>query len=526
MAHDYIIIGAGSAGCALAAGIVARSAASVLVLEAGPMDRDPRVHIPAAASELWFGKLDWAYDTVAQAGFGGRVDTWPRGRVVGGSSSINAMMYVRGMDADYDDWAAAGAKGWDAAAMNRLFVELEDDVRGAAPHRGVGGPVRVEHQRDPSPLSRAFVEACAELGVPSVDDYHAQPDGAGLTMVSQRQGRRWSAADAFLYPAMVDHADRLTLRTGVEVQRIAIEGGRAVGVDVLVGGTPKFARATQEVIVCAGAVASPALLLRSGIGPADELRELGLEVVVASDGVGRNLQDHVLTGMAGGVDGDSLYGADRDPRAVVRYLAGRRGPLTSNLGEALAFVRTRDGEVAPDIELIGFPVGLRDHGRVRYPEHGVTVGAVLLRPASRGTIRLASADPAAAPLVDPAAFSDPGGDDLRRIGDGLRWCQRLLTETSALGGRVSHLIDPPAPLTTDAEVAAHVRRTAQTLYHPVGTCRMGTDDAAVVDPTLRVHGVDALRVADASVMPNLMRGHTNAASTAIGARAAELLAVG
>jgi choline dehydrogenase len=526
MAHDYIIIGAGTAGCALAAGIVSRSAASVLLLEAGPMDRDPRVHIPAAASELWFGKLDWAYETVQQAGFAGRVDTWPRGRVVGGSSSINAMMYVRGMDADYDDWAAAGATGWDAAVMNRLFVELEDDVRGATPTRGVGGPVRVEHQRDPSPLSRAFVEACAEFGVPTVDDYHAQPDGAGLTMVSQRGGRRWSAADAFLHPVLKAHPDRLTLRTGVEVQRIAVEGGRAVGVDVVVDGRPRFARATTEVIVCAGAVASPALLLHSGVGPADELRALGIDVVAGLDGVGRNLQDHVLTGMAGGVDGDSLFGADKDPKAVLRYLAGRRGPLTSNLGEALAFVRTRDGEVAPDIELIGFPVGLRDHGRVRYPEHGVTVGAVLLRPASRGTIRLASADPAMAPLVDPAVFSDADGDDLRRIGDGLRWCQRLLTETSALGGRVSHLIDPTEPLTTDAEVVAHVRRTSQTLYHPVGTCRMGSDADAVVDPELRVRGVEGLRVADASVMPNLMRGHTNAAATAVGARAAELIAAG
>ncbi len=524
MGHDYIIVGAGSAGCALAAGLIARTDATVLLLEAGPMDRDPRVRVPAAASDLWFGRLDWAYETTAQQGFGGRVDTWPRGKVVGGSSSINAMMYVRGMDVDYDGWAAGGATGWDAATMNELFHHLEDDERGPAPHRGIGGPLRVEHQRDPSPLSQAFLDACEELGLPRVEDYHADTDGCGLTMVTQRGGRRWSAADAFLRPAMAAAGGRLTVRTDVDVQRVIVEGGRAIGVDVLVDGAPRFARAGQEVLLSAGTVGSPHLLLRSGIGPAGHLASVGVPVVADLPAVGDNLQDHVLTGIAAGTDGDSLYGADRDPAAVLRYLTKKRGPLTSNLGEAIGFVRTRADEPAPDIELICLPVGLQDHGRVRYPEHGITVGAILLRPDSRGSIRLASGDPSVPPVIDPGTFTDDASDDLRRLSDGLRWCQRLLVDTSTLGSRVTHLIDPASPLTTGEQVTEHVRRTAQTLYHPVGTCRMGSDPDAVVDPELRVTGIDGLRVADASVMPTLIRGHTNAPAIAIGERAARLVA--
>lgn len=524
MSHDVVIVGAGAAGCVLAAGLIARTDASVLLLEAGPMDRDPRVRIPAAAADLWFGRLDYADPTVPQPGLGGRRDTWPRGRVVGGSSSINAMMYVRGTDADYDEWAAQGATGWDAAEMTRLFRHLEDDARGPAPHRGVGGPLRIEVQRDPSPLSEAFLAACEQLGVPRVDDYHAQPDGCGLTMVTQRGGRRWSPVDAFLRPALAAAGDRLTIRTGVQVQRIRVVDGRAVGLDVLLDGRLRAVRAEREVILAAGTVASPQLLLHSGIGPADHLRDVGIEVVADLPGVGANLQDHVLTGIALRTDGDSLYGADRDPRALVRYATRKRGPLTSNLAEAIAFVRTRDDDEAPDIELIALPVALRDHGRIRYPEHGMTLGAILLRPRSRGTIRLATADPTGPPRIDPATFTDGEGEDLARLSDGLRWCQRLVTETPVLGARVRGWIDPLAPLTTGREVAAHVRRIGQTLYHPVGTCRMGDDDAAVVDPALRVRGIDALRVADASVMPTLIRGHTQAPTIAIGERAARLVA--
>lgn len=523
MAVDYIVVGAGSAGCAVAAGLAAEPGTSVLLLEAGPRDRDPRVRIPAAASELWFGKLDWSYPTEPQSGLEGRRDVWPRGRVLGGSSSINAMMHVRGMDADYDEWAAGGATGWDAATMTRLFRQLEDDERGPADHRGVGGPLRVEHLRDPRPLTRSFLAACGELGIPEVEDYHAQPDGCGMTMVNQRRGRRWSAADAFLDGQVVGPGSTLHVRTGVEVQRVAVEDGRAIGVDALVDGRPRFARAEREVVIAAGTVATPPLLQRSGIGPPDELRSLGIEVVADAPQVGENLQDHVVAGMVAGTADGSLYGADRDPRQLVEWVRHRRGPLTSNIAEAIAFVRTREGEVAPDIELLAIPAAMRDHGRVRFPRHGIAIAAILLRPRSRGRIRLASTDPSAPPIIDPRTFTDPEGDDLDRITDGLHTVQRLFTETSALGDRVEQLIDPSAPLVDRAARTAHVRRTAQTLYHPVGTARMGSDADAVVDPQLRVVGVQGLRVADASVMPTLIRGHTNAPSVAIGVRAAELI---
>ncbi len=523
MTPDHIVVGAGSAGCAIATGLIEQHDATVLLLEAGPRDRDPRLRIPAAAADLWFGRHDWAYDTEPQPGFGGRQDTWPRGKVLGGSSSINAMMYVRGMDVDYDEWVEQGATGWDAATMTAAFRRIEDDERGPADHRGVGGPLRVEHQRDPSPLSEAFLDACEELGLPRVEDYHADPDGCGLTMVTQRDGRRWSAADAYLRPLLKAKDPRLLLRTDVEVVRVVVEDGRAIGVEALVDGRLRFAQAAESVIVAAGTVASPQLLMRSGIGPAAHLREHGIEVVVDLPGVGENLQDHVLSGIAAGTDGDSLYGADKDLGDLVRYLREHRGRLTSNLGEAIAFIRTHDDEPHPDIELIAFPSAMTDHARTRFPEHGVTLGAILLRPESRGRIRLASPDPQVPPVIEPRTFEDPGGHDLRRVVDGLRWCQRLATEPDALGDRITHLIDPPDVLTDEGELIAHVRRTAQTLYHPVGTCRIGTDDLAVVDPQLRVHGVGSLRVADASVMPTLIRGHTNAPAIAIGDRLAREL---
>ena len=530
MAFDVVVIGSGSAGAAVAAGLAERSQVSVLLLEAGPADRDPRIRIPAASSELWFGKLDWAYETEPQLGLDGRRDTWPRGRVLGGSSSINATMYVRGMPEDFDGWAAAGATGWDAAAMLEAFRRIEDDERGPAPHRGGGGPLRIERQRDPRPVTHAFLDACEELGLPRVDDYHLDPDGCALTMVTQRNGRRWSAADAYLRQAgsgrhpRTGRRSNLTVVSGADVQRVVVEDGRAVGVEVLVGGRKRFARATHEVIVSAGAIGSPHLLLRSGIGPADDLRDLGVEVVADLPGVGSGLQDHLVAGVMAGTAGGSLYGADRDPRAMARWLRRGRGPLTSSIGEAIGFLRTTEGDPAPDIELIAIPAVMRDHARIRLPRHGITIGSILLRPRSRGKVRLASADPSAPPIVDPGSLGDPEGDDLRRLTEGVRFAQRLLTETGSLGGIVEELIDPEQRLTSDADVAAYIRRTAQTLYHPAGTCRMGSDDWSVVDPDLRVRGVDGLRVVDASVMPTLVRGHTHAPTVAIGDRAARLIA--
>ncbi len=521
--YDHVIVGAGSAGCAVAAGL-ARAGARVMLVEAGPEARDPRLGIPAMAADLWFGRHDWAVETEPQPGLDGRRDTWPRGRVVGGSSAINAMMWVRGVDADYDGWAEAGADGWDAATMRRLLLGLEDDARGPGPDRGTGGPVRVEPQRDPRPATLAFLAACDELGIPVVDDYHAR-EGAGLTKVTQRRGRRWSAADAFLAPARAEVGDRLTVRTGATVSRVVIEHGRAVGVELLTGRFREVLRAEGEVVLCAGAVASPALLWRSGVGPADELRALGLAVVADAPAVGADLQDHVASGMVVGTTGGSLHGADRDPRVLATWLLRRRGPATSNLGEALAFLRTSEDEPAPDVELLAIPAPMLDHGRTRFPRHGLTLAAIVLVPESRGRVTLAAADPRRPPRVEPGTFGDAGGVDLRRMVTGLRTVEALLG-TRALRRIVDARLVPSTAPADDAALRAHARATGQTLYHPVGTCRMGRDDRAVVDPELRVRGVAGLRVADASVMPRIVRGHTNAAAMAIGVRAAELVTAG
>jgi len=526
---DYLVIGAGSAGCAVAAGLVEREDVHVLLLEAGGSGRDPRIAVPGMTADLWFGRHDWAFETEPQAGLDGRVDTWPRGRVLGGSSAINAMMYVRGLDVDFDGWALQGATGWDAAAMNAVFTRMEDDERGASAHRGVGGPVRVERQRDPRPLTFAFLDACRELGLPVVDDYHAQPEGAALTMVTQRRGRRWSAADAFLRPHLATRGQRpvgpgrLTVRTGVTVQRLLFEAGRAVGAEVMIGGERRIVRPARETILSAGTIGSAQLLLRSGIGPADELRALGIDVVHDAPEVGANLQDHVASGMVIGTRGGSLYGADRDPRTLARWLTARMGPGTSNIAEAVAFLRTDEAEPAPDVELMAIPVPLLDHGRTRFPRHGMTVAAVVLTPASRGRVSLRAGDPSAPPVIAPGTFSDPEGRDLARMVSGLRTVQALVSTTRALGGLVEERISPTETLEGNAAFRAHARATAQTLYHPVGTCRMGSDEAAVVDPSLRVRGVTGLRVVDASVMPTAPRGHTNAATLAIGVRAAELI---
>jgi choline dehydrogenase len=448
---------------------------------------------------------------------------------MGGSSAINAMMWVRGLDVDFDGWEAAGARGWGADRMNQLFQIIEDDERGLAPTRGVGGAMRVERQRDPRPLTLAFLDACAELGMRIVDDYHARPDGAALTMVTQRRGRRVTAADAFLTPHRPSRGrpalgpGRLTVRTSSTVDRVLIEDGRAVGVEVRVGGRIRIVRARREVILSAGAVMTPVILMRSGIGPVAELERHGIPVVLDHPSVGTDLQDHVASGMVVGTDGGSLYGADRDPRVLARWIARRSGAATSNLGEAIAFVRTDDSEPAPDIELLAIPAPLLDHGRTRFPQHGMTIAAIVLTPESRGRISLRSADPLAPPMVSPGTFSDPGGRDLERMMSGLRTVQALLTETRALGGRITDRLSPRSSLHDAGALRAHARETAQTLYHPVGTCRMGEDEGAVVDPALRVRGVPGLRVADASVMPRIVRGHTNAPSIAIGVAAAELV---
>jgi choline dehydrogenase-like flavoprotein len=497
---DTVVVGAGSAGCVVAARLSEDSDAEVLLLEAGGSDKRTEIRVPAAFSKLFRSEVDWDYATEPQAGLGGRRIYWPRGKVLGGSSSLNAMMAIPGHAADYDGWAALGATGWSWADVAPLLDRVESVLA-------------VEELRDPNPLTLAFVEAAGQAGIPASPRLAPTAlDGVRQTPVTHRRGRRWSAADAYLRPALGRR--NLAVETGAHVTRILFEGRRAVGVEYVRGGSTEVARA-GEVVLAAGAVNSPQLLLLSGVGPAEELDRHGIARVHELPGVGRHLEDHLVTGaLVESLKPVSLFAAER-PLQLVRYLATRRGMLTSNVAEAVAFVRTRQELTAPDVEIIFAPVLFEGEGLVPPRGHGFTIGAILLQPRSSGAVTLRSPDPFAAPAIDPRYLSEP--DDLRTLLDGLELV-RTIVSMPAFAGVAGTEIEPG-----DLPLEEFVRSRSHTLYHPVGTCRMGTDALAVVDPQLRVHGLDGLRVADASVMPRVPRGHTHLPTLMIAERAAELI---
>jgi choline dehydrogenase len=517
---DYVIVGAGSAGCVLAARLSADPSVRVALVEAGPRDRHPNIKLPPAFPKLFHTRFDWDLFTVAQPELKARELYWPRGKVLGGSSSLNAQMWVRGAAVDYDEWDGA-VPGWSYADVLPYFKRAENRIgSNAGDVYGTGGPLYIEELRDPNPTRAAFFAACAELGMAPLSELNA-PDIAGFapTPVTQHRGRRWSTADGYLRPAA--RRPNLTLFRQTLLRRIVVRNGRAVGAELRTrSGGGQTLLCDRDVILCAGAVHSPHLLQLSGIGDPAVLEAAGVTTVVPLPGVGRGLQDHLSVPVIMFTRGaGTLVEADK-PSEVAKYLLRRRGMLTSNVGEGVAFGRSSDAQPHPDLEYIFAPGPFINHGQDEPPGHGITIGVVLLRPESSGTITTRSGDPTVPPVIDAGYLT--GASDLPRLIAGVEHAQQLF-DTAALRPVVS---TPMMPGPDERDLAEYIRLNAQTLYHPTGTCRMGTDDAAVVDERLAVRGVTGLRVVDASVMPQIIRGHTHAPTVMIAERAAELIRAG
>jgi choline dehydrogenase len=525
--YDYIIVGAGSAGCVLASRLSEDPEARVLLLEAGPPDTADEIHIPAAAYLLFKSAYDWAYQTTPQDRAGGRSVYWPRGKVLGGSSSINAMIYIRGSRYDYDTWRDDyGCEGWGYTDLLPYFLRAESNSRGASAYHGASGPLSVQDLRYKSDLTGAFVSAAKHCGQPANDDFNGpQQDGVGYYQVTQRGGRRWSAADAYLHPA-ADRAN-LTVHTDALVTSVIIEAGRAVGVRYLRRGVEEVARAESEVILSSGAIGSPQLLMLSGVGPAAHLREHDIDVLADSPGVGGNQSDHpVVTAMWSVPRSRSLW-EKGGPGNLARWQMTHSGPMTTNLAESGGFVRTDPALPAPDIQWHVLPVPFVNGGLTDPASRALSVLVTLVSVGSRGRIRLRSSDPRHKPAIDPSYLSD--SSDIEPLVRGVAMA-REFAATRPLARIAKSELAPGGDVRTDADLREWVRRDLNTLYHPVGTCAMGGDGrvaasklTSVVDTELRVRGVEGLRVVDASVMPTVPRGNTNAPTIAIAERAADLI---
>jgi choline dehydrogenase-like flavoprotein len=523
---DYLVVGGGSAGCVLAARLSEDPSVQVALLEAGPPDTSVLIHCPAGLALLAKnGQANWGFQTVPQAGLNGRRGYQPRGKVLGGSSSVNAMIYARGHRADYDAWAAAGNTGWSWDEVLPYFKRAEHNERGADAFHGSGGPLNVMDLRSPHRFGPVFVEAAKQAGFRENHDFNgAEQEGVGMYQVTHRNGERFSAAKAYLAPNR--QRPNLHVITGAHATRVLFNGRRASGVAFLQDKVERQIRVRREVLLSAGALLSPQLLMLSGVGPAEELRRHGIPVVQDLPGVGRNLHDHVdvvqvvdaphLTDLFG----LSFRGIVNAVNGIVEWRRQRSGMLTTNFAEAGGFIRSSAQEAIPDLQL-HFVIGkLVDHGRKTVFGHGYSCHVCLLRPKSRGSLTLASADPLAAPRIDPNFLADD--DDTRRLVKGFRLMREILSQPALAGYRGRELADSAAAC-SDAQIEAFVRSHADTIYHPVGTCRMGSDALAVVDPQLRVRGLEGLRVVDASIMPSIVGGNTNAPVIMIGEKAAEMI---
>jgi choline dehydrogenase len=521
--YDYIIVGAGSAGCVLANRLSEDPGTSVLLLEAGPTDWHPFVHMPAGLAKLVGDKgVNWDYSTEPEAQLEGRRLWWPRGKVLGGSSSINAMCYIRGHRLDYDEWDELGATGWTWDNVLPYFRRSEGNSRGQSRLHNDKGPLGVSDPRHTNPLSAVFVEAAGQAGHELTDDFNGDyQDGFGWYQTTTRNGARSSAAEAYLKP--VRKRRNLKVITGALAARVLFEGERASGVEYRLRGKTLKAQARREVLLCGGALNSPQLLMLSGIGPAEELRAHGIEVRVDAPGVGANLQDHLDVCTMQRCTQKITYDKTNDVAVALQYYLFKSGPGTSNIAEAGGFVRSKFAQDArPDVQFHFVPAQLDDHGRHQLPGYGYTVHACYLRPRSRGRLRLASADPADKIRIEANYLADADGHDRRMMLECVRLSREIFAQPAFAPYRGEELF-PGDAVRDEAGLMDFIEHKAESIYHPVGTCRMGSDAEAVVDPQLRVRGVKGLRVVDASVMPKLIGGNTNAPTMMIAERAADLI---
>lgn len=530
---DFVIAGGGSAGCVLANRLSASGRWQVALLEAGPDDSSPFIHMPAGIIPVIRSKiLNWGFWTTRQKQCGEREMYWPRGRTLGGSSSINAMCYIRGHAWDYDHWASLGNDGWSYREVLPYFRKLEnfeaiDKVRDGHRYHAKGGPLNVAEARYMNPLMKAWVKAGQQAGHPVTDDFNGpQQEGVGYYHTAQKDGQRCSNARAYLTDAK--KRPNLTIITRAHTTRVLFEGKQAVGLRYLKDGQYHDLRARREVILSAGAVGSPQLLMLSGVGPRKELDKHGIAVVHELPGVGENLQDHLdihITTLEKTRHSVSLrpYGVLKSIVNVFKYVFGRRGELTSNFAQAGAFLKSDDQQAIPDLQMHVVPFVYANHGQVLGPlfkHYAYSVMTCFLRPESRGTVRLANADPLSPPVIDANYLATER--DMTAMVNGFRKSREILAQP-AFDAHREREFEPGPELQSEAQLREYVRQKSETIYHPVGTCKMGRDEMAVVDPRLRVHGLSGLRIVDASIMPTLVGGNTNAPTTMIAERAADLI---
>jgi choline dehydrogenase len=519
--YDYIIIGAGSAGCAIANRLAEDQALRILILEAGPPDTSFKLKMPAGFASLGENSpYNWRYETVPQKHCNDRRMYWPRGKTLGGSSSINAMLYVRGHASDYDHWRQLGNEGWSYNDVLPFFKKAEHNERGRDDFHGVEGPLNVADQTSPLLINERFFHAAGQAGYQRNDDFNgAQQEGVGYYQVTQKDHQRWSAASAYLRPAVERNRNNVHVISNALVERIILDKDRAMGVRYVVDGRDEVARCSREIILSGGAVNSPQLLMLSGIGPADHLNSLGIRPLHDLPGVGANLQDHLDVALLQFCKTRDTYDRASKLWALYQYLANKKGPGTSPIAESGGFIRSRPELEAPDIQLHFLPVMVVDHGRTQMKKNGYSLHICTLRPESRGTIRLKSTDPKEHPLIDANYLAERR--DLDTLIEGLKIGREIFAGSAFDPYRAAEF-QPGAEVKTDAEIEQWVRAKCETIYHPVGTCKMGlaSDPMAVVDNRCRVHGLVGLRVVDASVMPTLVGGNTNAPTIMIAERVA------